>query len=407
MFRKVTPVFLLLFLAAAPITLQAANYTPAIVLQAPAIFNQFSLGYSAPLNVAIPMQDGGDSGSPVTSDVWAFGDGVTLSSSTTQTVTHRYSTNGNYTISLTVAGITTTVKIQIGTPPPPPPPPPSVPTGLGLNLAVIGRLVGSGNTLFKTSVDVSNSSSTKTTIDFYFTGESAGQIASAKGSISTAGLAVPKGRGGNVVPLYTAHFDDFIDSLVQANLLPMSVETNGILGSVLFVFNNFTHSGEGMATARIYDNAFGGTIGQSILGKVITTAEPIDLIVQARNSVGISGPQLYPNLFVNNTGLTTVGQAGGTAINVVITAYSNTTGGPIGTYTINNLAPGATTSLNVWSSLALPQTEDTVLLTIDVATGTSSIEAYVAEVDNVTHNSSALMAQDQSSGQPVAAVTGR
>ena len=73
---------------------------------------------------------------------WSFGDGsaATQPSANAQTVTHAYSSSGNYTVQLTIAnpGQTFTVSQTVpvgGPPPPPPPPPPPTPTGCGTMVA--------------------------------------------------------------------------------------------------------------------------------------------------------------------------------------------------------------------------------------------------------------------------------
>lgn len=260
-------------------------------------------------------------------------------------------------------------------------------SGLGVNLAAVGRLVGSGNTLFKTAVDVGNNAASATQIDFYFDGTSAGSPFSAKGSISSSGALVAQGTGGVVRGHMNAHYDDFVDALVAAGLLPSSVETNGILGSTLFIFNGFFKSGEGSATARFYNSAFGGTVGQAINGREITTSEPTKLVCTARDTVGKAGPQLYSNLFVNNTGLTPTGSGAASAVDILVSAFSNSSGNPVGTpFKITGLAPGATVVVAVFSQLAIPATEDTVLLTINVVSGSSAIDAVIDQIDNTTRD---------------------
>jgi hypothetical protein len=267
-----------------------------------------------------------------------------------------------------------------------------------VNLAAIGRLVGSGNTLFQTSVDVTNYSSGATQVDFYFNGASAGQPVAAKGSISSTGALVAQGTGGTVPGHFNAHFDDFVDALVQTNLLPASAETNGVLGSMLLVFNGFTRSGQGAATARFYNEGCGGTIGQAINGSEITTSGPTKLLTTVRDSIGESGPQLYPNLFVNNMGLTPAGSAGATAVDVLISAFSISTGSPVGVpATLKAIGPGTTVVFgNILVALGVPASEDTVILSINVISGTAAIDAVVVEIDNETHDGSTTKAADGS-----------
>lgn len=263
----------------------------------------------------------------------------------------------------------------------------AVASGLGVNLAAVGRLVGSGNTLFKTAVDVTNNTSTAAQIDFYFDGISGGSTVIAGGSISSAGTLVAQGTGGAVPGHRNVHFDDFVDALVQSGALPASAELNGVIGSTLFVFNGFSKSGQAAVTARFYNAGCGGTVGQAINGREITTSEPTKLIVTARNTLGEGGPQLYTNLFVNNTGLTPTGSGSASAIDILISAISSRTGLGVGTtLTIHALNPGATASISVFPQLAIPASEDTVILTIQVISGTAAIDAVAVAIDGATHD---------------------
>src|SRR5689334_13571065 len=232
--------------------------------------------------------------------------------------------------------------------------------GIGISLTAVGRVIGSGNTLFKTAVDVTNNTATAAQIDFYFDGTSGGSTVIADGSISSAGALVAQGTGGAVPGHRNVHFDDFVDALVQAGALPASVELNGVIGSTLFVFNGFSKSGQGAVTARFYNAGCGGTVGQAINGREITTSEPTKLLVTARNTLGEAGPQIYTNLFINNTGLTPTGTGSATAIDVLVSAISSKTGLAVGTtLTIHGLNPGATASVAVFPQLAIPAGEDT------------------------------------------------
>ena len=260
-------------------------------------------------------------------------------------------------------------------------------SGLGISLAAVGKLVGSGDTLFETAVDVTNNTSTAAQIDFYFDGTSDGAPVAAEGSISSGGTLVAQGTGGTVFGHWNSHFDDFVHSLVAAGFLPSTVETDGVVGSALFVFNGFSKSGQGAVTARFYNAGCGGTVGQAINGREITTTEPTKLLVTARNTVGETGPQLYTNLFVNNLGLTPTGAGTPSAVNVLISAISTRSGAAVGTpLTITGLNPGATAAIGVFPQLAIPASEDSVILTIEVTSGTSAIDAVAVAIDSTTHD---------------------
>jgi hypothetical protein len=263
--------------------------------------------------------------------------------------------------------------------------------GLGVSLSLVGRLVGGGNTLFTTAIDVTNSTTTPTQVDFYLDGMdlTLQNVITVNGSIDASGALVAQGVGA-MRSRQNAHFDDFIDSLVKANLLPAYIEPNGFIGSVLFVFNGFSKSGQGAATAR-FANAFGGgTIGVSLKGHELTASEPLSLVAAVRDSRGGPGAQLYPNVFINNTGLTPAGAIGG-AITVQVTAYANSSGLAIGTPITLQIGPGQTASVNsVLQALGVPSGENTILIYATVVSGTSAIEGLVSQVDAVTKDGSAF-----------------
>ena len=255
-------------------------------------------------------------------------------------------------------------------------------SGLGVNLAAIGH-VPAGPKVFKTEVNVQNNTSVAAQIDVYFSGVSGGTPFSANASISSAGALVAQGSGGTVRGHSNIHFDDFVHSLVQAGRLPASVETSGILGSTLFVFNGFSKSGQGSAVARFYVEGCGGTVGQAINGREVTTAERTKIITFVRDSRGQPGPQLYPNLFVNNMGVTPTGSGTATQIDIKLSAFSNSTGNPVGTpKTLTGIGPGQTLLIgNVLSTLGIPAGEGTVLVLMEVVNGNAAIDGGVVELD--------------------------
>ncbi len=264
--------------------------------------------------------------------------------------------------------------------------------GLSVSVSLVGRLIGAGNTLFITSVDVTNTTAGATQVDFYLDGVdmTTQEPLALNGSIDGSGAVVAQGVGA-MRGRQNAHFDDFIDVLVKANRLPASIEPDGFIGSVLFVFNGFTKRGQGTATARFSNTFGGGMVGVSLRGHEISTNEPQSLVAVMRDTRGGSGSQTYANLFINNTGLTPNGGAGGT-ITVQITAYANSSGLPIGkTITIDNLGPGQTASIsNLLQALGVAAPEDTVVVYATVTSGTSAIEGLVSQVDAVTKDGAAF-----------------
>ena len=265
--------------------------------------------------------------------------------------------------------------------------------GMGVNLPLVARLTGAGSTLYISTVDVANNSTVPTEVDFYFDGLdlATSQPVAQNGSISSTGALVAQGTGGLMRARFNAHFDDFIDAMVQAGLLPSSIETDGFIGSVLFVFNNFTKRGEGSAQVRFYNSFGGGTIGEAVKGHEMTVNEPQSLVAAFRDSRGKPGPQLYANMFINNTGLTPTGSGDAGTVSVHIQAYANSTGQPTGTPLDTQLAIGQTVGVSdVLTQLKVPTGEDTILVYVTVTSGTSAIAGISAGVDNVTRNASTV-----------------
>jgi hypothetical protein len=267
-------------------------------------------------------------------------------------------------------------------------------SGLGVNLALVGRLTGGGNTLYISTVDVTNNAATDTQVDFFLSGVdlATSDTVILNGSISSAGAAVAQGTGGPMRHRSDAHFDDFVDSLVKAGLLPSTIETDGFIGSILFVFDGFTKVGQGSASVRFYNSFGGGTIGQSLKGQEVTVSEPQKLVAVFRDSRAIpGGPQLYANLFINNMGLTPDGTGSPGSDTVHLQAYANSTGEPTGTAIDLAIAPGQTASVSdVLHRLAVPAGESTVLVYATVTSGTSAIAGAAVEIDATTKDGSVM-----------------
>jgi hypothetical protein len=267
-------------------------------------------------------------------------------------------------------------------------------TGLTINVPLVGRVTGGGGVLFATAVDVTNNGSSVVAVDFYFDGRDGtnGQTVSVAGTIGNFGL-VSRGAGA-MSPLSNQHFDDFIDSLVMANMLASSFRDDGIQGSLLLVFNGYTKRGQGAATARFYNAFGGGNVGVSLRGHEIAASEPQKLVVTVRDTTAISSTgQVYPNLFINNTGLAPDGTAATADINVQVSAVSAATGQPTGTPINLTIASGQTATVGrVFQALGITPSADTTTLLVyaTVTSGSAAIEGLVSQVDTVTKDGSAF-----------------
>jgi hypothetical protein len=258
--------------------------------------------------------------------------------------------------------------------------------GLGVNLPLVARLIGAGPTLYLSTVDISNNNPTPTEVDFYLDGIDLATLApvSVNGSIQRFPTGLMAARS-------TAHFDDFIDALVQAGLLPASIEPDGFIGSVLLVFNGYSRSGQGSATVRFYSSYGGGTIGQALRGHEMSSNEPQSLVASFYDKRGESGPQLYPNMFINNTGLTPSGGVATGSVGVHIQAFADSTGLPVGVPIDTAIGIGQTVGVNdVLNRMQVPVSEDTVIVFVTVTSGTAAIAGVSAEVDATTRDGSTV-----------------
>jgi hypothetical protein len=264
-------------------------------------------------------------------------------------------------------------------------------SGLGVNVPVVGRLLGSG-TLFITALDVTNTRSVPARVDFYLDGqETNGRGVTLNGSIGTSGQLTARGAGGAMRAHANAHFDDFIGALVDAGLLPERVRTNGFLGSAFFVFDGSADSGAGIVTARFYNRLGDGFVGVSLKGREVTVREPQRLVAAVLDTRGntTGAPQMYPNLFINNMGTTPDGEGVAGEIDVEITGIGNTSGAAVGTpVLIRGLGPGRTVTVGrVLNALQIPAgAETTILVFARVIAGNAAIQGVVSQVDTITRD---------------------
>ncbi len=264
--------------------------------------------------------------------------------------------------------------------------------GAGISLPVVGRVVGGGNTLFRTSVDVANNTDSALQVDFYFDALDplSQQPLAVKGSITNSGI-VEQGAG-TLRAHSVAQFSDFIETLVAAGRMSAATRDAGVLGSLLLVYNGHTRSGQGSASARFYNDFGGGTVGVSLNGHEITNNEPVALTAVVRDTRGKPGPQLYSNLFINNTGLAPLTGLAAEDVTVEVSALASSNSQPIGTPMILTIPKGQTRSINqVLTALGVASSvEETILVTVRVTAGGAAIAGIVSTVDAVTRDGSVV-----------------
>lgn len=265
--------------------------------------------------------------------------------------------------------------------------------GLGVNMPLIGRLTGSGGTLFITAVDVTNQATTAVPIDFYLDGVAGSETIALNGSLDASGRAVARGMGQPVRQRSNIHFDDFVKALVDAHLLPESVLSSGFIGSAMFVFGGPARSGAGAVTARFYNAYAGGFVGVALKGRELTTNEPTSLVTSVLDTRGgpAGAPAIYPNLFLNNLGVTPNGSGTAGAVTVELSAVANSSGQALGTpLRIVELSPGRTVVVgDVLTALGVPRgAESAILVYARVVDGNAAIQGVVSQVDTITRDGS-------------------
>jgi hypothetical protein len=263
-------------------------------------------------------------------------------------------------------------------------------SGLGVSLPLIGRLGGAGGVLYKTAVDITNSRAVPTQVDFYIDGADrvTGQTISLSGSLTADGFG---GQGSAVLPGRTSvHFADIVRTLADQHLIPADMVDHGFLGSMMLVFDGATRSGEGAATARFYNGMGAGTVGVALKGHEMTGNEPLALTATIQDSRGNAdgAPELYTNIFLNNTGLTSAGAPTADPVSIEVIAYSARTGQRIGSPVRLTVGPGQTAGVPT-GPLGLGKAEPRAVIVARVTSGTASIQGLVSLVDNVTKDGSA------------------
>ena len=267
--------------------------------------------------------------------------------------------------------------------------------GMAINLPVVGRLIGSG-TLFRTAVDVSNHTTSNVRVDFYLDGQdlATGAGIVVNGSINAGGAIGAWGSGTPLRARSNAHYDDFVEALINAGLLPDVLRANGFLGSVLFIFDDRDELGEAAVTARFYNALGEGNVGVSLRGREIKRDEPQSLVAAVIDTRGNTNgvPQIYPNLFINNTGVAAGNStAAAGSVTVQVSAVSNTSGQAIGTpITITDIRPGRTVSVGqVLNALQIPAAVETsILVFVRVTSGNAAIQGVISQVDAITRDGS-------------------
>ena len=271
----------------------------------------------------------------------------------------------------------------------------AVASGVPRNMPVIGRLLGAEDILFRTSVDIQNNTDTATLVTFWIHGNDlrTGEAISAYGNVTNDETDTL------MMGMTNLHTDDLVADLVDQQLLPAALLSDGFLGSAFVVFQGFG-TGQGSVQARFYSEVgsgggamAGGTIGVSLNSNDIGRNEPRTLYGVFRDTRGLSGtPQLYSNMFLNNVGyVNDQSQLVADTIDVRLTAYSTTTCEETGVVRTVRLAPYQTVGVSEvvkYMGVSPPGEDDTIIVKAEVVNGLSAIQGVGAIIDQTTKDPS-------------------
>lgn len=259
--------------------------------------------------------------------------------------------------------------------------------GAGVLMPVIGRLFGSGNVLFTTTLDVANFTGSPVTVHFTFHG------ADVKTGAAISFLDNFANDGGSKIRAFSdVRIDDFIDAMEKKGSISAAQEADGVLGSMVIVFEGVdpnTAAGDQIAArARFFSSQFGGTIGVSLNGHPFTGRETTAVAGSFSDTRTIANtPQLYSNIFLSNFGQLSNGQFLSSNDTVKIQAFSSATGQPIGTPLTVSLPSFQTLSTSL-SALGVPEGAGAVIVLAKATSGQGMLLGVGAEVDDGTKDPS-------------------
>ncbi|MGH9443238.1 MAG: hypothetical protein ACRD16_13295, partial [Thermoanaerobaculia bacterium] len=241
-------------------------------------------------------------------------------------------------------------------------------------------------------------------VDFIFQGADVKTGA----AISVAGIFV--NDGGSMMRSFSdIRYDDFIDALVQKSAITTAQESDGVLGSMVLIYEGIATSNLASARARFFSSQFGGTIGVAVNGHPFTGTETTAVAGAFTDTRTLANtPQLYSNIFVTNFGKYVAGTGFVSSDDTVrISAFSSSTGQPLGTPLTVPIASFRTLSTSL-SALGVPAGSGAVIVLAKATSGQGLLVGVGAEVDDATKDPSGfeMNAVPASSTGPTSAGTG-
>lgn len=247
--------------------------------------------------------------------------------------------------------------------------------GFSVDLPVVGHVHGATAT-FSTSLDITNNTSQPTDVEFFYT--------PADGSAPRSGVIA------NLPGFDNAHFDDFLQGLASAGVIPSNQAANSF-GSLLLTFTNpaFHTGSEATAVARVFSpGTQGGTFGLAYRARPIETNGAHSLSTLIRNGNGMAA-----NIGIENLGVDDAGRVLTGPVTVRLSFFDPDSGSAVGPQPTFTLAPGQVMQINdVFRQYGLSQ--DAVLVFVDEVSGNGQLRGYSVARDIVTNDGSFVFMQE-------------
>jgi hypothetical protein len=251
--------------------------------------------------------------------------------------------------------------------------------GFSVDFPLVMGLAGA-STRFYTAMDITNNSDQATDVTFEYISDSL--------SIDVAGVLLVGLPGhGNF------HTDDFIQYLAAQGFLTTQQAAN-TKGTLLLTFTNpdFATGTEASATLRTFNYVTPGqrpSIGFAYRAYPLyqTGSHTLVSVVDDTHATKGSLPLVLSHLGLENVGIDDSGTVTTGAVTLKIAFTDPATGGPIGPTPSVTLQPGQMKQINdLWHTYALPNSSNSLILTVIETAGTAQIRGFILVKDISTND---------------------
>jgi hypothetical protein len=265
--------------------------------------------------------------------------------------------------------------------------------GLGVNVPLVGRLVGGGNTLYISTVDVTNNTATDAQVDFYLDGQdlASGAAISRVGSISSSGTLVAQGAGGSCGTARTR--TSRTSSTRWCRPAASRLRRVGRLHRLRPLRLQRLHEARPGLRHRALLQLLRRRLDRAVAERARHRGGRVAgrRCGLSRLPVPVGGAAALRQPVHQQHGTDSAGAGTSGSVTVRLQAYANSTGNPIGTAVDLTIGAGQTASVSdVLHRLGIPAGEDTILVTATVTSGSAAIAGAAVQIDQTTKDGSVV-----------------